>query len=1373
MFYLRFFLFFSFLPFFTINTTLGMNSLNQDEASSSQQAPTVIYRDESDQSSSSSTQTKKKRKKKKRKKSASGVPKASEVDPLLQELSSVYIDNEDEVVDEFFGVLVQPGEFGFKLCGIPLDEVIAENSPFQLNYLDKLQAYIDQQLECAKPNGRILENRHRNLRLWRLRNFYRLPARVDSDLDGFERAALETLVGTIKYTSSLLDSSAYTPSLNHILLAQDALLIQIYHLLFFRFERLRSSFRFDECLSNPREEGLKKFSFSLNDIVPTMVESFSRRGGSKNRSEENDEILRKLISRPWIYRLNMVASRVLSPELQYLGALVDESYLSRSSLSSSAPWYQQVLCEALDEAPVCALPTDELRVQIDEDLSRLRIRLEEGIVYSNVARFITDILEPLEDLSDLEMSDDVLTIQHPQFMGVRRAFEYGDALRTTTDPRRFILLFAVSRLNDLGTAISEYFPGTYFQKDSSLQPLSLQETLYRFIPFKVLRNIALNCHHGRMFKREKSILLVREHMREIVSFCRVILPYVKEYVVCLTAQGLNQSYMGPLKEKPFEEIKVELESAVSNNPTAIYLSEYAINLSYLFFSHMNVLYILDELTKNSLPLSQWTFVMQRAFCRVLVILGETSKGITESVRMACDSPEVWKTLERFRDEFSHFEGTEYKLPRRLSSLFKEDANGPLVFEGLDEMRNIYLFFSSYCRHLWEESPAPQPLHIAWKLEALFKILITLELEPSPHGRALTNLNRPENVRIPPDYTILRQTYEKRAGQVTRVLTKLKEVVDSSEEFTLQEFDQTLTPYFPLCEDMNNEHQVMKIARQLIGTRTGIRGTQKLLLAMKDQLKSNPAGVELQVLVERFHSIPLEMQENFKTDANLMKLLLKYSNGLQKESELKEKLRKALDEFNIDAEFENFLKIFFSLTSTKVKEKFDHEVKVRGMEQAEKYLQSLVRRFGINDWNSWVKAFKGNYCYLNAPERELYGHLDRAYKTAHKLMAVLNELKPIAKELKDTKSDDLRWECIEFSLPQIRDLIDEIHLSIQKIRALQPNVLRNIEVQMLNLRLMGNRLAHLNDVIEFQQYNTLTRRSSLNVHLRDIFGTTSGTSSTLPFTFLDALENFGGCLETLLTQPQEIFQNQLSILPAKNSNGKWVYQTSPTETGIFHERDISRDGDCGFRCLGLTREHAVNLLLQNTDSQAVRDAVADDIRAAYLNGRLVGTNFPEKFRRQFYKIQLKIDNLRRSISGVPLAPNLTSESIIPLIEQETLVGHKECVEMLSSLKMYLWALETVNQEIDKFTHSKEAYTDFIKSEFREGAGWLSYIRNGKGTLYALAKILGMNVQIWEPNPLKAGYLRRIPLADGLEGQKVNILHTDRLSHFNILEEAPSY
>lgn len=1352
----------SILFVFLTTTVYGMNGDDRDESASSISSASPIV----DNDSEPSSRTKKKKKKKKKKNPAATPRESVQQQEFFPIFESAYFDNEDEDVDEIFGISIHPGERGFQLIGIPLDTIFAEDHPVRLNELGKLNEYIFNQRACLNPSCPTPQNRLRKLKLWRLRNMFGVQANLDPDLDGFERAAISTIQGSLRYGCSLLDSSKYTPSLQHILLVQDAILVQTYHLLFYRFDRLKSLFHFDASLLSGNRDGLDISSLSLNDIPVLMSGHIERTGRGRPTTQRNKDILKKIERAPWSSQARFLAQRLHEPTQFYLGGLVDESHLSMD-IHSSLPLYHSVLCEILSPgSPVCCLPSSSSLHEFHEKYSLLTQRLDAVLSYSSISSFIRDIFEPLEDLAGLDVTNANLPPQHPQ---THDPIEYYDMLMKPGDPKRFLLRFAVSRLYDLGKAISHHFPGTYFQRDSSTPPRTLKEALYRYIPFKVLRNIALNAHHGSIFKRDKSLKLLRHNMRDIVLFCKAILPFVKEYVLYLTADGLQQPHHGALSDKPIDDLQQELETLVSARPIIQSLSNSGINLSYLFFAHMTLPHVLEDLTKETISLSKWPIVMQNALCRALVILGETSKGITASVKEEIADAGIWKVLESFRNEFSHFKGAGFKLPQRLLTLFMSDTHTALVFEALDEMTSLYTFFSKYCEFLWTKKPKPKAPEINGSLQKLFDTICTLDISPLARVKPLPAVKRPENPRIPPNLDQLRQTFATRPSKSSEVLDSLRAIIESSDDLTPMDFNQRVAHLFPLDKDLAHDHPIVKGVRQLVGLRVGIKQTRALLLEYLKKFETEPIYTSLISFVTSLYPLPPAPEAVLKKDAKLKKLIEKYVVAVAKEAQQKKEMKDALDNFDLDAEFESFINCFFEQTSTHLVETYTHKQDVGGEDEADSYLKSHIRRFGIERWEVWVEAFKANYGLLTAPEREVYGHLQRAHKTTQRLLEALSAIKPIVLSLESNKDSTLSWASLEYSLPQLRDLIDEVHLSIQKIRSLNPALFRQIEVQMFNLRLMANRLSHLNDALDFKKYNTFTRRRDLKVLLKNIFEKAAGESSPLIYTFFDSLQRFEGSLQSLLCHPNALFSLHTTSLPSPNVSGRWHFQTSEPESSMLEEIVVPKDGDCGFRCLGVLRQEAATLLLQKSNNRSIRRSVADDIRSAFISGRLVGSKFPESKRKQYFKLHLLIDNSKRALSSLFLPNPLTSQAIISLIKAEQTAGHTDNVRQLKSLQKNLSELETLHQEIEAFTHSKETYEDFIRSEFQNGSGWLSYVRNGRGTLFALAQLLNIHVQLWEPDLDRPDHLNRIPLAEGLKGKTVHILHTDRLSHFNLLRE----
>ena len=422
----------------------------------------------------------------------------------------------------------------------------------------------------------------------------------------------------------------------------------------------------------------------------------------------------------------------------------------------------------------------------------------------------------------------------------------------------------------------------------------------------------------------------------------------------------------------------------------------------------------------------------------------------------------------------------------------------------------------------------------------------------------------------------------------------------------------------------------------------------------------------------------------------------------------------------------------------------------------------------------IRSFKASYGYIPTPGKKLYGDLTRAVNTCTLFLDKIELIKTIFNDIKDLQEDDLHWAAIEYHLPQLRDLIDEIHKSIQRIRSFNPGILRNIERQLLNIRLTGNRIAHLNDAISFDKYNTYTRRRDIELVLREIFGITSDKKPIDVPSVLDGLNFFIYDVSEMLKNPNILF-HQANEIVTFNTTGTWIVQQDPIIS--FQEREIVRDGDCGFRALGLTRKRGVELLLENAHNENIRQSVAEDIRISLLGESLVGwpaldKDRPKirKFRRDYYHYQQQIDSIRRQLSnlGLALPENVSIQYLLPLVTQDRNAGQVIRAENIVKLIKSIHDLSTTNREIDKFTRDVETYRMFIISEFKQGRKWLSYVRNGKGTLYALAQISELDIRIWEPDPNHLGNLRRISLAQDILGQEINLLHTDRLTHFNALD-----
>ena len=210
--------------------------------------------------------------------------------------------------------------------------------------------------------------------------------------------------------------------------------------------------------------------------------------------------------------------------------------------------------------------------------------------------------------------------------------------------------------------------------------------------------------------------------------------------------------------------------------------------------------------------------------------------------------------------------------------------------------------------------------------------------------------------------------------------------------------------------------------------------------------------------------------------------------------------------------------------------------------------------------------------------------------------------------------------------------------------------------------------------------------------------------------------------------------------------------------------IAPDGNCGFNALGISRESAITQLLARSNDVIIREAVAEDIRQALLQAHLplmMRTANTNELRIRYFHIQNQIDGLRRQLGNI--APNIT----VAALQAEILLiqaANPQRAGLLERLRQAINNQIELDVLIHDYTHHQKTYGQFIREEFGRGA-WLSYVRGGRGTLYALARINNLNVHIWQQNSI--GQLEEIPLAPGLVGAERHLLHTDGLTHFHKL------
>ena len=1161
-----------------------------------------------------------------------------------------------------------------------------------------------------------------DIRLKRLKKVLNIPTDADDKLDDFERASIDTILGTLQHFLNLLDPAEYIQSSEHISLTQDALLIQTYHLLNYRYQQAYKYLYLN----------ITDLQFNFKDIK-NVLESKIQTPHNNLLDARLELNVRTAVNSPWMQRLKFLIANMHKIDPINLGSFLGDYYVTELPEVSRPFLYISPLLEVINEdtvvlSTISTEPIDAVRVKLLEISRSLGLSKK----YAEIALSLTQILEPMEDIASLEFDDALLANQ--VIKPLENSVLFVESLLTETDPRKFLLFYFERRLHALGEGIMNYFPKTYFQKTKPNIEVVPRDSLYSYLPFLLLRNIALNLHHAYMFKREESRTIVNVNITNIRNLLREIIPYVREYIISDASDGTGLPYEGLLKDKSSDEIKNELELIVQKYPNLLGISDFANNLSYLFIAHMTIPLITEPLKSSGMSLSSWTPVMQSSFLRALSILGETSKGITQNIKDMI--PDLWNTLEVFRDELSHNEGLDLELPSRFKTFFSDDSNMPIMRNTLFEMQAIYQFFSDYANSLWEKRSLPVAPVISGHIKTMLDVVKLLDVPVAPGNiRAVFN-NKPQDIIVPPNLVYLRSTFDQ--SKLLSTITTLRQELDNPTNLTTSSelFKTELALLFPLDVDMKKDHVIIKKYKSLVGIREGIK---------------------------KQGGSPKEPQ-------------------LQKMSGLVAEITTLLDSFNIEFTLNNFIDELFDKDKEihkEYKKKKDvpgsNDKRRKAEENADLFLETYLDRFGIHNKELWVRSFKASYGYIPTPGQKLYGDLARAVKICTVFLEKIEAIKSIVNDINGIQEDGLHWAAIEYHLPQLRDLIDEIHKSIQKIRSFNPGLLRNIERQLLSIRLTGNRVAHLNDAISFDKYNTYTRRRDIELILREIFGFTLDKKQIEIPSFIDGLNFFIYDVSEMLKNPNILF-HQANKIVTPNATGTWIVQHDPILIA-FQERIIARDGDCGFRALGLTREEGVELLLKNGQDENIRQSVAEDIRISILSENLVGwpalhEDRPKirKLRRDYYHYQQQIGNTRRQLSnlGLALPENVSIQYLLPLVIQDRNAGQLTRAENMVKLIKNIHDLNATNKKINKFTHDVETYRKFIISEFKQGRKWLSYVRNGKGTLYALAQIARLDIRIWEPDPYHLGKLHRIPLAQDILGQEINLLHTNRLTHFNVID-----
>ncbi len=199
-----------------------------------------------------------------------------------------------------------------------------------------------------------------------------------------------------------------------------------------------------------------------------------------------------------------------------------------------------------------------------------------------------------------------------------------------------------------------------------------------------------------------------------------------------------------------------------------------------------------------------------------------------------------------------------------------------------------------------------------------------------------------------------------------------------------------------------------------------------------------------------------------------------------------------------------------------------------------------------------------------------------------------------------------------------------------------------------------------------------------------------------------------------TLPAELNSVRNLIAP---HNPQMVRAFNP-QTGeyiFFNEYDVSGyQNDCAFNCMGLTRQEALDSLLNNSHRPIVRQLVAPQIVLHIMN-----KDIPESFNT--LNVNIQVGDRQRSFQGRNLLMRYALD--------QAALGRAVSESRGEAQERYNQSLEWINQ----FAYNESVYKAFVRYALAEGK-MMEYQRDDQGSqltsiLNALALIHQFNLEIW--------------------------------------------
>lgn len=521
-------------------------------------------------------------------------------------------------------------------------------------------------------------------RVKNVRNYLGISSDLATDLDKVEEMHLGSIIKDLNVFLTFLSPARATFKPEAIEILQDALIPQVYRLARFRADQGCHYFQLAEAMetrSLPEYCGPVNMTFELSKI---SKEKFSDDSDSReemikfikawsnyiintyklNSNVDGALIVGTILSNvPAISRLrDQVEYHFSQPHWRRLEYLYRQKVLEPSPLLESSPYL--TLLPIFDRKAAYAVLLEELIISgvlttsiIPETASSLAKKVKKTIadikkifIYCKAEEYIRVLLSPVESLVNSPIGKEPLTLEEEEY--------------------------ALNQLYLIGAGVVYgSVPKIYLQAGTSKETKNYLDLLYQLIPFKDLRNMGLIMHHANFLKRPQDRKIVSEHLPEIVNALRSFIPFIRKLIEVEVGIGAEKQHSRNI----LKALKSDLAPALG---VLRKIGSYGLDVSTLYkiVNCVGDHFLHKVRTKSS---GTWSATYRKSFIRLLSILGESTKNLSERVRNKIGNDLVWGALDDLRDEVI-VHGSKLKLETFLTT----PENGDAVKKALEEIITI-------------------------------------------------------------------------------------------------------------------------------------------------------------------------------------------------------------------------------------------------------------------------------------------------------------------------------------------------------------------------------------------------------------------------------------------------------------------------------------------------------------------------------------------------------------------------------------------------------------------------------------------------------------------------------------------------------------